>query len=244
MCQLDPNVEPLFVKTINEFVEQGRAFTGYDLTLRTREREGIRIRHQDCRQGIHEMQTIIDLVEFDDWHKELHDLGNGQQALLYYPNGYDTSTYQPVTTQAFQPSISSVVSPSVSTASVSFGSPLGGDDDDDDYDDADDAGGEQSDGSFRTDYRGRLLVPTRFLKEAGVEAKDSVTVLMNSDHIVLAKTTSLVVSGTGTNTVAGTQVVERNGDLRLSKKTLTAAGLVGNSHKIENKDGNVVVTKA
>ena len=119
MCQLDPTVEKMFATTIGEFVEQGRAFTGYDLTLRTREREKVKLRHADCRQGVHEMQLLIDLVEFDTWNKDLHDLGNGLQAILYYPSGYDKSLYQPVSVVQFVPSTPPLVS---TTSSMAVGS--------------------------------------------------------------------------------------------------------------------------
>jgi len=230
MCQLDSNIEKMFAATIGEFIEQGRAFTGYDLTLRTREREKVKLRHADCRQGVHEMQVLIDLVEFDTWNKDLHDLGNGLQAILYYPNGFDKSQYQPVSMVQFQPSIP--VTPIVSTTPlVAVGSPLGSDDDDDD---ADDSGGELPDGTFKTDYRGRLLIPTRFLKSIGVVPKDEVVVDTYLDRVVLR-------AADNNSDSSNTQIVERNGEVRLSKRTLHLSGLIGN-YTIEN-DNNCVVIK-
>ncbi len=227
MCQLDSATEQMFVKTIGEFIEDGRAFTGYDLTIRTREREKVRLRHSDVKGGIHELQTLKDLVDFDDWNKELSDLGNGLQAFLYFKDGYDKSQYQPFGSQNSTP--------------LGISLNKSGDEDEDDQDDS---GGQLSDGSFKTDYRNRLLIPTRFMKAAGLDPKTTVNMYGGS---AVGRPNSLILSQTLPQNahIAHSQIVERDGDVRVSIKTLSVVGgMSGNTFNIENDGSTVVITEA
>ena len=228
MCKLDPNIEQLYIKTIGEFVEQGRPFTGYDLTLRTREREKIRLRHEDHKAGIHEIQVLVDLVDFDTWNKELRDLnGNGLQAFLYYPDGYDISQYKPLTQVQFQPSTPSISSiPAVcATPANPVGVPLNDDDED-----TDDSGGELPDGSFKLDYKNRLLVPSRFLKTIDANASDIIKIDCQVGKVVLTKADPHDPS----LQFADTKIVEHGGHVRIYQKYLNASGLTGNKYQIKS----------
>ncbi len=214
MCQLDSQTEQMFVKTIGEFLEEGRAFTGYDLTLRTREREKIRLRHSDVKAGIHELQTLKDLVDFDDWNKELCDLGNGLQAFLYFKDGYDKSQYQPFSSQN-----SVVVNPGFSLIPNNTG--------DEDDDDQDDSGGETEDG-HKLDYRNRLLVPTKFLRDANLKPGNEAYIYKDGNALYIGPSQPLTTN-------FQTRTVERNGDLRISLKVLNeVGGFIGQYFNIEN----------
>lgn len=48
--------------TVEQFVDEGQAFSGYDITVTTREREGIKLFHRDVRDDIHQLQAIADCI--------------------------------------------------------------------------------------------------------------------------------------------------------------------------------------
>jgi hypothetical protein len=219
MCQLDNQTEQMFVKTIGEFIEEGRAFTGYDLTLRTREREKVRLRHSDVKAGIHELQTLKDLVDFDVWNKELCDLGNGLQAFLYFKDGYDKAQYQPFSSQNSTPSSFIAPSPGIALIPNTTG--------DEDDDDQDDSGGETEDG-YKLDYRNRLLVPTKFLRDANLKPGSEAYIYKDGNALYVGPSQPLTTN-------FQTRTVERNGDLRISLKLLNEiGGFVGHYFNIEN----------
>ena len=64
MCQVDQQTMDHLIKTVEQFISDKRAFTGYDITIETRQRENIKLRHKDCRGAVHEIQPLIDEVEF------------------------------------------------------------------------------------------------------------------------------------------------------------------------------------
>lgn len=251
MCQpLSPEQEAMFDKTVDQFVEQGRPFTGFDLTLATRKRENIRLRHRDVREGIHEMTKLRDLVDFDDWNVSLESIGDkdGQtiQARIYYPDGYDLSQYEPVgmnpASQPISQPVSQPVSVSTSPATPTLGTPLGSDDDDEDDDlqAADDVGSQNADGTFGTNFKGGLFVRTAFLREAGLSAGDDCHMIIAQGSITLSKTTV----GHHSYISMGQKKVERNGDIRLAKRTLLEAGMNGSTFKIENTDNGILIEEA
>jgi len=249
MCQpLSPEQETVFGQTVDEFVQEGRAFTGYDLTIATRNREGMKIRHKDVREGIHEMAKLRDLVDFDDWNVSLENIGqnDGQtiQARIYYPDGYDLSQYEPI---GLNPPTSQSVSPAapqVATqpATPTLGTPLGSDDDEDDDDlsAADDVGSQNADGTFGTNFRGGLFIRTQFLRNANLNPHDSCQVIVENASITLSPMTISVSAGADVSQ----RVIERNGDLRLAKRTLLEANMSGDRFKIENTKEGVLITEA
>lgn len=243
MCRLDSNIEALYEKTIDAFVEQGRPFSGYDLTVETRRREGVQMRHGPNRQGIHEIPSLIELCDdFGDWDKTLTSLHNGTQVLVYHPNGYDLSQYEPMADSyskgqsTSSPVAAQTSSPTVCTsapAGISGSSPLGSDDD------ADDVGGEQDDGTYKTNCRGGLFVRTQFLREAEIEPNDTVNVVINDGEILLTN----ITSGLQGYLSIDQRKIERNGDLRLARRTLHEANMTGDSFNIENTDNGVKITE-
>ena len=45
MCNVPADQMAMLEKTVREFLDQGRMFTGYDVTIETRDREKVRMRH-------------------------------------------------------------------------------------------------------------------------------------------------------------------------------------------------------
>lgn len=222
-------------KTVKQFLDEGRMFTGYDVTIETRTRERMHLRHQDVREDVHEIEELLDAVEFG------HDGPNGQTVrwkksqvnmpgtnpgwvFVYHRDYLDPNTYVPSQRGGTQPTVAAP-QPVNSLSVVNDGT-------------ATDSGGEADDGTFSTDYRNRLLVPARFLKEAGIVAGDTVYVVPNSVNktVMVVKDSSGFQSG---GMKVTTMTVERDCELRISSTTLKAADLTDNKFVIETTDKTV-----
>ena len=243
MCNSSPQVMDMLDKTVQQFLSEGRAFTGYDVTIETRTREKIQLRHNDVRGDIHEVASLKDAIDFgydngqgvQTWQKtQVPHPQNGQWVFLYHPSSFDPKTFQfrgaqaaptqAAATAAKAANPTAAASASGAAAAVASGVPSV------QNDGASDSGGQSADGSFTTDYRDRLFVPTRFLREAGGKPEATVYV----QHDLANSKIVLSLSPVQGLTPLLQQVIERNGDMRLSSKTLQMAGLSGNRYSIEN----------
>ena len=227
MCQVSQDIMDKLVTTVKQFLDEGRMFTGYDVTIATRVREGMNLRHQDIRGAIHEIEQLNDAIDFGHdgpngtikWAKSQKDMPGSGWAFVYHPINLDPNQYQTknnTTTNAI------VAAPQIVINSISAVTSDS---------DATDSGGLQSDGTFATDYRDRLMIPTRFMREADIKAGENcfIGADANDKLIVISK-----VSPDQKYNV-GTQKVEKNGELRLSSKTLKCAGLQIYMYIITNK---------
>jgi len=220
MCQtkpLDPAILEKLEDTVRRFVDDGRAFTAYNVTLGCRSHEGIELRHkwvQDAGNPIHEFPALREAQDFGDFKQTQinHPDGDGTWAWLYHPASYDPTNFQWEESKKPQPAVvrSTVAQASVDTQKA-----------DDDAASTSKPGGVQSDGTYTTDYRKRLFVPTQFLRDAGMAKYDTCHVAMCDGTIYLAGTEEDFPTG---STVKN-QVVEKDGDIRLSSTTLRAANL-------------------
>lgn len=224
MCNVAADTMNKLEKTVRQFLEEGRLFTGYDVTIETRTRERIKLRHEDCRGAIHEMQFLTDAVEFGfdlngqtvRWAKTQAPVGHGQWAFVYHPANVDPSGYTPRQVSAPNPVASSASAAPAPTIP----------------DGQTDSGGQNTDGTFSTDYRNRLFIQTRFLRDLGLKAGDDVHIVPDGN----SKKLTLVADPApfqNTGLRLGSQRVERNGDLRLSSATLGCASLTTSKFKIE-----------
>jgi hypothetical protein len=233
MC--DSNVTPLPADTLKmledtlaECIGDGRAFTAYNITLRCRQVNGIKLRHQDVQAAgnpVHTFPALDEAREFGDYEQTPinHPKGDGTWAWLYHPSSFDPSTFQWEDAQAAQAD-----PPKVRTDDAQAQLDQRQADDDDGM--ATQPGGQQDDGTHAGDYRGRLFIPTSFCRDAQFSPYDTAHVAVNTDtnEIMLAKTDGDFPDGYEVNT---TRVIERNGDVRLTKSVLQAAGLNPDSQK-------------
>lgn len=240
MCKLTQDVMDKLTQTVKQFLAEGRMFTALDVTVTTRTRDGLFLRHIEARDDIHTIQELFDAQDFGV------DTPNGtvmytktqrpmppknDLAWVFHPTTSDINQYKPIppagassltskqpviattTQQLVQPSIPSisVVNDGVTT----------------------DASEELEDGTFATDYRHRLLLPTRFFREAGIKAGDTVYVAADkvTSAIFLFKEEPVAQNPSIHVT---TQRVERKGNMYLSSKTLSAAELNAKKFVIEN----------
>ena len=231
MCS--PSNSALIDNVIREWTGQNRAFTAFEVSLEAKSR-GATERHRDMRAYIHQTQALVDQMEFGDYQQTLIPVGSekGQtlQAFLYHPKSYDVSRYQPLSRKGQAPQQvtppASIPTPAIAATSPSTTPSLSAVlDGDDDHDTGDDA--------FHLDYRKRLLVPTKYLREAGFKQGDNVCVLADSvcHSILIVKDEPSTA-----NFTVKVQRVEKDGDLRLSQTTLQGAGLNGDKFSIDIGD--------
>lgn len=228
------DVMSAFEVTVRNCLEVGRPFSGYNITLWTREREKIKLRHQDCVGFIHGLGLIEDALDYGytmadeqtcTWVRSTFTNWNGPAFEVYHPVGYNLNNFVP---EGVDPASSMEIQASIRPMSM-IGQVTPQDDGS-----QPDAGGYNADGSFRTDFRNRLMIPTKFLREAGIQAGDSVHVFGDATNEIIWISKSM----NATNIMQGItiQTVERNGDLRLSSRTLKAADLTNNRFVIETTE--------
>lgn len=233
MCS--PDVLQKLEQTVREFLDQGRMFTGYDVTIETRERERMQLRHESVNADIHEISILTDAVEFGHdnssnqtvrWGKSQVNMPNGKWAFVYHPSNVDPNGYHPrgaSTSVSIGPPTGMPIGLPVAicpapalSASVT--------------DSVSDSGGQNADGSFQTDYRGRLFIRTEFLREVGLNAGDMASVVADQAN----KKIYLVSDPSNFQGAVSTQMVERKGHLRLSSATLKTADLTASKYVITN----------
>jgi hypothetical protein len=239
MCTVPQDIMDKMEATVKDFLDQGRMFTGYDVTIETRTREKMMLRHQDVRGAVHEMVSLNDAMDFGHqmlngtvakWRKTQKDMPGGGWAFVYHPDNVDPNGYQPRNqnvisshnrSATYSPaSVAVCPAPTLSISAANDGATT-------------DSGGANDDGTFATDYRERLMIPTRFMKDAGIKAGDQCFVVADATNcmVLVCKDDPKVV---GYNIT--TQKVEKDGELRLSSKTLKSAELVTSKFVIETTD--------
>lgn len=210
---------------IAEFVSADRAFTAFEVSLEAQQR-GVQARHRHLRDHIHACKALTDITEFGDYEKTLVDVGQGHQAFLYHRFDYDTANYTPLN-QTSPPPVSIPPAASAQPAGPAVFSPTPVPTV---SDDGSDGGDSNVDPHYQPDYRNRLMVPTKFLRELGLAPGEMATLALDKNTLWLFKDTD-----PGYPQPQYRQVVERNGDLRLSQSRLVESGLTGNRFEIKTE---------
>lgn len=219
---LDQDVLQKLEDTVQEFIQDGRAFTAYNVTLACRQKHSLHLRHQAVQAAgnpIHTFPAIDEARDFGDYQQTRidHPSGDGRWAWLYHPSSFDPSTFRWEDAQQAQADPPKVRTDAAQQKVDQQAA-------DDDAAAAQTPGGVQADGTHSGDYRGRLFIPTSYCRDAQFTPYDTahVAVNTNTNEIMMAKTDGDFPDGYEVNT---TRVIERNGDVRLTKSVLQAAGL-------------------
>lgn len=231
-------IKSMFVDTVRNCLEIGRPFSGYNITIWTRQKNALRLRHQECVGVIHEIDILQDALDYGytmqdgvtyDWKRSTFTNWNGPAFEVYHPAGFDVSKFVP---EGVDPATQAEMQSSTRPISM-IGQVYMQDDGT-----QPDAGGSNADGTYRIDFRGRLLVPTKFLREAGINSGEIVYVFpdQSTNTVLLAKDSEVF----GKNPVNITiQRVERNGEIRLSSRTLKNAEIANSKYLIETTDNDL-----
>jgi hypothetical protein len=262
MCSttIDQNTLQHLAETVQMFLDEGRMFSGYNITRVTRERLGIRLRHNEIRGDLHDIQSLKDAQEFGHTDPNGNDVEwkrtqvavkgstTGQWFFVYHRSTDDPTDFEQYDQQggvvvdaggqlhsAPTTGASLTATGQSQSASLAANANANAAADDDDANKTD-SGGQNTDGSFSRDHYKRLFIPTRFLSEAGLSAGDTCSVIPDAgtNTILLVKDPSDTLTNGLTVT---TKTVERNGDIRLRSNSLRAAGIdTDEKFVIENTD--------
>lgn len=230
MC--DSQSQALIDDVLDEKITAQEMFTAFDIS-REVQRRGSKERHRNMKNYIH--QAMKDKVEHGDYNSISVAIPNGQPpyAILYHHAFSDPSTYKPSNrggTQPQQQVLAAPVTPALSALP----------DDEDDGDDTSQLDGLVADGKFRLDNRNRLLVPTRFLRNAGIHPGDTVVIFGGPDYVCISLNN--IDPNPNTNNILTSKMVERNGDIRIAGGTLQSQ-LDGDSFVIDNEANRVIIRK-
>ena len=64
LAQINHSIVLMLTDTIKKCLEEARPFSAYNITLITREREKIRLRHEEIQGVVHEIDLISDTLDF------------------------------------------------------------------------------------------------------------------------------------------------------------------------------------
>jgi hypothetical protein len=192
---------------VKEWLDQKRAFTSYEVSKEVQNRLKVsgRLnwglhRHQAVRDYYQQCQPLRDEVEYGDYKEQLVDVGGGNQATLYFPDGYDPSKYKPLTIHRGGQQAAPVQS--LATTSVPFiaagPAPV--------------RSQMADDGTVEVkDKLSILRIPKTIMEEAGFQPGDQVYVSKNQDTVVLSK------QAPNSTTTVTIRRVENRGGLRFYK---------------------------
>lgn len=242
MC--DSNSQVLIDQVIQGKVDQKQSFTAFDISLEVKRRGG-KERHRDMKSYIH--QSMETHVDFGDYNKSSIPIAGGTPpyAILYYHSSVDPSTYHQLNrgNQQTQNSVQTVCSTNASSISsddsstqnnISTISITSSSDDLSDEDD-EDVVGVIDDGSFLLDSRERLLIPTKFIRDIGLNAGETAFLVKGSDCLQIEANSGMAFA---------TLTIEKHGEIRISASNLANAGIFDKSgYNIFVENGKVVVKR-
>lgn len=225
----------LIQEVAQEFVQQDRAFTAFEVSLEVQKRQKANgepvERHRNIKNDIH--RTLQGYVDSGVYVKSLQDVGAPTQAFLYYPPTYDPTQYQALNRN--DSSAPAVAASAPVTSGIGLLPSNDADDDGDDGDLADKQG-------RRGDARGTVAVPTYILRAAQFAHNDVAFACADNRNgeavLVLAKQLPAGLSKQTSYTV------DHGNNIRITKYTLDKAGLDGSNGYDFDVDGVNVVVKA
>ena len=244
MC--DSNSQLLIDQVIQGKVDQKQSFTAFDVSLEVKRRGG-KERHRDMKSYIHQaMETHVD---FGDYNKSSIPIvgGNPPYAVLYYHSSVDPSTYHQLdrdtqtknvtqndaVTLSGSASISSDNNATQNNMVTNTISVLA-DDLSDDHND-EDVVGVVDDGAFLLDSRERLLIPTKFLRDIGLNAGETAFLVKGSDCLQIEANNGMAFASL---------TIEKHGEIRVSATNLVNAGIFDKTgYNIFVENGKVLVKR-
>lgn len=221
MCIVSQDTLDKLNETVKQFTAEGRMFTGYDVTVETREREDMNLRHRDVRGDIHTLPALQDEFDFGDYDRHQLSVSGGGWAWVYHHKSDDPNQYIP------RDSSQSTTATVATTPST------------DDHV-RQDSGGIMNDGKYGTDVRNRLMVEKKFMEQANMSPGQQCYV----HHDVPNSSLILKSSQDQSRTFLGSYQVERNGDLRIGAKSLRELSKNASKFQVKNENGEVVIETA
>lgn len=221
MCMYLHEIEDV----VNEFVNDNKMFTAWDVTTTVRKRSKDRVQHFEVKKEVHRM---FDNGGMDTYCRQLANLPNvNPQPWLYYPPTADPTLYGQLPAV---PAVAVLPAPS-SMSSV----------DDDGSDIA-------ADGSvvYKFDTTDRLCVPNKLIRELNLKTGDYVslvcTVPPTSEVCVVEKNGCFPGTPPHLSSVIASYAVDSYDNVRISRSALQKIGINGVAFEI-NRDNQAIRIK-
>jgi len=184
---------------VNDFVQKGKQFTAYDVTVAAREDAGTKVRrdkvfHTDVRTFVNDFFANGSFPF--NYNRTLTTLKSGVEAFVYH---IDSQSSQDYVNQ-----LNGVAVISNPVQAVAAPAPV------------------QTDETIQraTDSRGRITVPAKFVRALGLKTGDTayIEVIVTGDSIIITANESIL------NGVDSTHTVDRDGNIRLSEQLINRVG--------------------
>ena len=212
---------------VNEFVNDNKMFTAFDVTRELRGRVKDRVQHHEVKREVHQMFTSGQVFGYN---RTLANLpGVNPQPWIYHPLAADFTTYNG-NPAAVTPVAPSPVLPSISSTD---------DDDDDDEDD--------NNRVYKFDSTDRLCVPNKLIRQLGLKCGDEVHIVCTTpptnEVAIVKKNHSFPGVPPHISSVFADYVVDRYDNVRITKGAFNRIGLSGVAFEIEGDSDKIMVKK-
>lgn len=200
-------------EVVKEFVEEGRMFTAFEVSLAVKEK-GVRERHRNMRSYVHES---IAEQGGQSYSRSLRDVGAPVQAWVYHRLRDNPHEYEPLDRTGHVAATAAATRGSAAVAPAPRNpKPLS--------QASSTAPANESDGAFGTDQEGRLVIPSSMLSALGVAAGATVDMACDADNqeIRLWRPSQIA-----TMTADSSADVDDDGKLRITSDDLKRADLDG-----------------
>lgn len=211
---MDAVIQQKIDEVVKEFVEAGRIFTAFEVSLAVKEK-GVRERHRNMRSYVHE--SIAEQAG-QSYTRTLRDVGAPVQAWVYHRLRDSPYEYVPLDRSGHDtpPPTATRGATAATAAPLRNPQPLN--------QATSAAPASEADGAFGTDQQGRLVIPPSILSTLGVSAGSTVEIACDADNqeIRLWRPSQIATM------TADTSIdVDDDGKLRITNEDLKNADLEG-----------------
>ncbi|MCA9175047.1 MAG: hypothetical protein KDB14_11245 [Planctomycetales bacterium] len=217
---IDPTVRHHIDEVVKKFVDEGRLFTAFEVSLAVKDR-GVRERHRNMRSPIHE--SVAEHAG-NDYTRTLLDVGAPAQAWVYHRLVDNPHEYEPMERGDTQSGPPPSTDPTASPRSASGPAPAAPRNPRPLNDYASSSPATASDGAYGTDYEGKLVIPYDVLVGIGLGMGDTVDIACDADSQQLLVWRR---SSANAQSADSSAVVDDDGKLRITADQLRAADLDG-----------------
>ena len=211
---MDQDTMNVVKEVVEDLTAKGELFSCFDVTRQLRDEKSLTVYHSEVRKQVHAMYANLGMPV--DYERDDVTLPNGQTTCVFHPRSKLLTEYDPSKfgkdADPFGTKPTTTQQPSSQTAAPN---------------------------QTQTDKRGRFCISNKFTKQQNVARGDRVFVSIDPSN-------SKIVIGHNAYQAPGTIIksyqVDKDGNIRLAKRVLTRAGLVGKALQV-SIDGSTIVVE-
>ena len=224
MCS--PQNQVIVDNVINDFVQNNKPFTAFDVTQEARKQDATEF-HGQMKASVH--GRWADLQNHNYQRQTVSLAGSPVDPWLYFPQGYDPVDY-----------VNAINAGNTVPAGVASPAHPSGIAQPDDDDDDDDATADYTTGSLTSEDR--LAIPTSMLRDIGVDAYDTVHVIAIPNDKKIEIRVDIGPNGIDPSNYVSEYETGRRMKVRISKRIMDKANVSGTVFKIEKVGDSILVT--